>query len=209
MRHLLVAALLSIPFLSAAQTNGFRIGFRFNTGIGISNKPNIMFGVPLALSAELDAIFSDRWRVAAEVGTVNFRDSKHPYDHIGLAIFPTYPRFAHQYAGLLVGHSLLKANRPHKLFLSSGADYLLIIDPNIKTSFSLIGNKHYDYLYTRHLNIPVQLDYSILPFKNRDSKLVFIGRWNFNGYHSFPTVSVAIDIPIYPFPRIWGDGASR
>lgn len=146
----------------------------------------------------LSTTFNDRWRIAFEGGAVAFRDSKNPYDRIGL-ILSGYSRYDHQYFGLLIGHTLLNADQPQKLFLSGGADYLLIVDPNVKRSSGFFSGKYFDYQYNRYLNIPVQLDYSVRPLGSKWVSLLFTGRWNFNAYHSFPMLSAGVNLSFYPF----------
>lgn len=176
------------------------VSMRLNTGIGISNKPGVMFGAPFALSGELSVLLRNRWRIAAEGGIMEFRDAKYPDKKIGL-IFSSYSRYGHGYFGLLIGHSLLNVNNPSRLFLSSGADYLLIVDPNVKRTSGFFAGYQFDYRYERYLNIPIQLDYSIEPFAGKRTRIVFVGRWNFNAYHSFPMVTAGVDLPMYPLPR--------
>jgi hypothetical protein len=196
MSYLPVIALLLISFVSTAQTRTSSVALRVSGGLGISNKPGTVFGAPFALSGELATIINDRWRIAAEGGVLSFRDSKYPYDKIGL-IFSSYSRYDHQYVGILVGHTLLAANESQRLFLSSGADYLLIVDPNIQTSSGFLSGKSFNYLYERYLNIPFQLDYSVLFSERKQTRLVLTGRWNFNPYHSFPMISIGVELPIY------------
>lgn len=201
MRYLpIVVLLLLSSFASMAQVKLTSVALRVNMGVGISNKPNVLFGAPFILSSELSTTFNERWRVAAEYGTLAFRDAKYPYEKIGL-LWSTYPKYSHQYVGLLVGHTLLRTDRPQKLFLSSGADYLLIEVPKVENSSGFGGffnGKSISYSYERYLNIPIQLDYSIQPFGGYPVGIVFVGRWNANAYHSYPTVSLGINIPIYP-----------
>lgn len=201
MRYVIGAALLFLSSASMAQPLT-SVSMRFNVGVGISNKPAVLFGAPFALSGELSTTLRNRWRIAVEGGVMGFRDAKYPDNKIGL-IFSSYSRYSHRYFGLLIGHSLLNVDRPNSLFLSVGADYLLIVDPNVKSSSGLLAGYYFDYRYERYLNIPVQLDYSIRPFRNKKSKLAFIGRWNFNAFHSYPTLCVGLDIPIYHAPDRW------
>lgn len=199
MRYSLTVALLLLAFTSLAQTKITRIALQINTGVGISNKPGVMFGAPFYLSGDLGVTLNERWRIAFEGGAMAFRDSKNPNDKIGL-IFSSYPRYDHQYFGLRISRNVLNVVRAQQLFVSSGANYLLIVDPNVQrtSGFGFFsGSKYFNYQYRRYLNIPVQADYSMLPFRGKRTRLTFSSRWNFNAYHSFPTFSIGINIPIF------------
>ena len=198
--YLSILALFLVSIASSAQTKRVLVALRPGIGVGISNKPNVMFGAPFAISGELGVTFKDRWRVAVDGGAAAFRDSKHPYDKLGL-ILSGYSRYDHQYVGLLAGRSLLKADQFQNLFFSTGADYLLLIDPNVKTSSGWFGGKSFHYQYYRYVNVPIQLDYSARFSRNKQARMVITGRWNINAYHSFPTIRIGVDLPIYMVPR--------
>ncbi len=155
-----------------------------------------MFGAPFHLSGDLVTKLDNRWQVAVECGVLDFRDAAYPDDKIGL-IFSGYSRYQHQYVGLRVGRSLLKAGYPHQLTVSSGADYLLVIEPNIKVSSGFLGGKSFDYIYKRFLNVPLQLSYSLSLREDGMTELTIGGRWNVNAYHSFPTITVGFVLPFY------------
>ncbi|CCH00556.1 hypothetical protein FAES_2547 [Fibrella aestuarina BUZ 2] len=207
MKHLLTCWLLVGPALLLAQSTTqlktplvTAVAIRFNAGIGIGNKPNVLFGAPFALSGELSVLFQDQWRIAVEGGALDFRDAKYPTQPIGWSLLGGYSRYSHQYVGLLVGRSILNTVHSQKLTLSSGADYLLVVDPNVKSSSGFFSGTHYDYRYERYLNVPIQLDYSIAPFARKRTRVAVVGRWNYNAYHSFPMVSIGVDLPMYPLP---------
>lgn len=197
-RCLYTITLLLLSLVSIAQTKITSIALQVNTGVGISNKPGTVFGAPFSLSGDLAVTFNERWQIAAEGGGVRFRDSKHPYDKIGL-IVSGYSRYDHQYVGLRVGRNSLSSARPQQLFFSSGVDYLLVIEPNVKTSSGFFSGKSFDYQYKRFLNVPIQVEYSTPVFKGKQTRVSFTGRWNFNAYHSFPMISVGVGIPVLGF----------
>lgn len=175
------------------------VDMRFNAGIGISNKPQVLFGAPFALSGELSVLFRDQWRVALEAGALAFRDVKYPEKVSGWGWFVGRSRYMHAYYGLLIGRVVFSTERSQKLTISSGADYLLITDPNVTIEKTALWRSvYFDYRYERYLNVPIQLDYSIAPFARKRTRIVFVGRWNANAYHSFLTASIGVDLPIYP-----------
>ena len=197
MRYLFTVQLLLTFIASTAQVRISQVMVQVNAGIGISTRPATMFGTPLFLSGELAFTLINQWRIVAEVGgVIGFRDSKNPTQKIGL-IIGSYSRYPHNYGGLRIGRNLLSVTQAGELFLSSGADYLAVIEPNVKTSSGLLGGNSFDYRPKRNLNIPIQLDYSTGPFGGRNARITFSGRWNFNRYHSFPTISVGVGIPVY------------
>lgn len=193
MKNLFISLLLLTACTSFAQTTLTATALQINTGVGISTKPETMFGRPFHLSGDLSATFNDRWIIGVEGGALGFRDSKYPNDKIGL-IISSYSRYQHQYFGLRIGRMLLSADQLQQTVVSSGADYLLVIEPNIRQSGF---GKSFNYVYKRFLNVPAQIDYSFLPFAKRLTRFSFNGQWNFNAYHSFPTISLGVILPIY------------
>lgn len=196
MRYLFTVQLLLTFIASTAQVRISQVMVQVNAGIGISTRPATMFGTRLFLSTELAFTFSNQWRIIAEGGTVDFGDSEYPTQKIGL-IVSSYSWYQHNYGGLRIGRNLLNTTQTDQLILSGGADYLAVVEPNIKRSTGFLGGLYYDSQLKRYLNIPVQLDYSTGPFGGRNARLTFSGRWNFNRYHSFPTISVGVCIPVY------------
>ncbi len=195
MKNLFTALFLLTAFASFAQTKLTTIDLRIQTGIGVSNKPGTMFSEPFYLSGDLSATLNNRWLIGVEGGALAFRDAKYPNDKI--SYWGVYSRYDHQYFGLRIGQVLFRTDQFQQGVISSGADYLLIIEPNIKTSSGLLSGKSFDYIYKRFLNIPAQIDYSFLPFTKRLTRFSVSGRWNFNAYHSFPTISLGVIVPIY------------
>lgn len=195
MKALFISLLLLVAVPSLAQLALTSVDFRVNMGVGINNKPETMFGAPYFLTGDLTATLNRRWQIAAEGGGLSFRDAAYPYDKIGL-LCSCYSRYQFQYFGLRVGHTLLTVGQSQQVVVSSGADYLLVIEPNIKRSLS----SSFNYVYKRFLNVPAQIDYSLPLTARKTSRLSVSGRWNFNAYHSFPTLSAGVIFPIYSLP---------
>ncbi len=181
---------------SIAQAQIDRISVQYNAGVGISNKPETMFGKPFFLSGQLAFDFKKHWRIAAEGGIVDFRDADFPTQKVGL-LMSTYSRYQHGYGGLRVGLNLLAFTKPDELFVSTGANYLLIVEPGVKLTGGFFNGYAFHYEEKRYLNIPVQIDFVTGSGSKRNIRIVFSGRWNFNRYHSFPTISAGINIPVY------------
>ncbi len=180
---------------STAQAKLDEVRGQIRMGVGVSNKSATMFGTPIFLSADITVSFTNRWQFTAEGGGVAFRDQEYPTQQIGF--FGGYSRYQHNYGGLRIGRNLLDTAQASQLILSSGADYLAIIEPNVKLSAGLLSGYSYHYELKRYVNVPIQVDYTPGPFTTRHLRVSFSGRWNFNSYHSFPTFSLGISIPIY------------
>lgn len=195
MTNLRVFLLLFVFSPAIAQPTISAITGQIRTGLGIGNKPGTLYGKPIFFSADVGVTFSNRWQLTAEGGALSFRDAMYPDQRIGFW-FKSYSRYEHYYGGLRLGRNLLKTSPARQLTLSGGADYLEIVSPNIRRSSGFLGGYVSDRRLKGYLNIPVQLDYSFIPF-GISPRFSISGRWNFNAYHSFPTISAGIIAPVY------------
>jgi len=196
MNHRLPLILFGLFFILTKPVCWGQASVQITAGVGISTRPEKMFGAPFFISGALSVPFKTQWRIIAEAGSVQFRNAEYSDEKFGFWT-QSYARVQHNYAGLRLGCNLLNTGGPDQLIVSGGADYMAVVEPMFtQKSGGLFSGTQLGYELKQFFNMPVQIDYKPNIPDTGSIRLLLSARYNINPYHSFPTVSGGIFIPI-------------
>lgn len=191
--------LLSFALDAPAQLRLDRVALDLNLGMAFNTHPTRTFGTPAASAASLTALTRNRWVLAVEATSTGFRDRVFT-QKVGL-IFEGYVRYRHDFYGLRVGRALGVDSSGGRVLLTTGANLLVVDGPVGYDTGGFFFGPVPIYRTSYFVNIPVQAEYRI-PFRRGGrNRAILTGRYNFNGYHSFPVFGVGMGIGVYSRTR--------
>jgi hypothetical protein len=194
MKYLFTILFLLVVLPATAQVKPGLVSLRVHAGVGLSIGTERMFGEPFFISGEVGLTLPKRWQLIGEVGITSFRDAAYPTQNIGF-LDQVYSRYAHQYAGVTIGRNILSFPQGAEIYISTGADVLIVQEPYVEFTGGIIKGYRATYETKRCLNIPVQIAFYSQPLGRSGTRVVGNGRWNINSYHPFPTISAGVTIP--------------